>query len=230
MLKRALGLSGRSLWNGCGLLVGALVCAVAFAQVVPPSLDVCANETDSGKRLACFDREIVRLHQLERGQRSGAATDGAQTSRSGASAGTSGLGAAGVPQRTGPSTQTGPNSSSMSSTPSAPPADSAAPPDAHDPAAIDRFGVTPDMQRERQIQGKAPTPLKEISAHIASVHYLPRGEIVVGLDNGQTWQQAEYDGDVSLDIGEPVTIKAGALSAFYLKPHRGRIVRVRRLR
>jgi hypothetical protein len=96
-------------------------------------------------------------------------------------------------------------------------------------AAIDRFGVTPEMQRQRQIQGKAPAPLREITAHVASVHYLPRGEIVVGLDNGQTWQQAEYDGDVALNVGEVITIKAGALSAFYLKPHRGRIVRVRRL-
>jgi hypothetical protein len=121
--------------------------------------------------------------------------------------------------------------------PPPPSAASAAPPTAsseasgaNDPTAIDRFGVTPDMQRQRQVEGKAPSPLHEISAHVASIHYLPRGEIIVGLDNGQTWQQAEYDGDVSLDVGEAVTIKAGALSAFYLKPHRGRIVRVKRLR
>jgi hypothetical protein len=86
------------------------------------------------------------------------------------------------------------------------------------------------MQRQREVEGKAPTALREISAHVVSVHYLPRGQIVVGLDNGQTWQQAEYDGDVTMDIGEAVTIKTGALSAFYMKPHRGRIVRVKRLR
>jgi hypothetical protein len=86
------------------------------------------------------------------------------------------------------------------------------------------------MRHKRQVEGKAPTPLQQISAHITSVRYLPRGEIVVGLDNGQTWQQAEYDGDVTLDVGEAVTIKAGALTAYYLKPHAGRIIRVRRLR
>ncbi len=95
---------------------------------------------------------------------------------------------------------------------------------------MDRFGLTPEMQHQREVQGKAPTPLHEITAHVTSVHYLPRGELVVSLDNGQTWQQAEYDGDVDMSAGETVIIKAGALSAFYMKPRAGRIVRVRRIR
>jgi hypothetical protein len=86
------------------------------------------------------------------------------------------------------------------------------------------------MQHQREAQGKSPTPLREITAHVTSVHYLPRGELVVGLDNGQTWQQAEYDGDIDMSVGETVSIKAGALTAFYMKPQKGRIVRVRRIR
>jgi hypothetical protein len=35
-----------------------------LAQTVPPVLDACSAEPDGGKRLACYDREIARLHKL----------------------------------------------------------------------------------------------------------------------------------------------------------------------
>ena len=105
----------------------------------------------------------------------------------------------------------------------------AGPPDPHDPNAIDRFGLTPEMQHARQEEGRAPKELAQLNAHVTSVKYKPRGEIIIRLDNGQTWEQAEYDGDVSMSVGDPVTIKAGALHAYYLKPRLGRVVRVRRV-
>jgi hypothetical protein len=195
-------------------LAPSLVCAAllvfapaAFAQTIPPTLDACSTESDSSKRLACFDREIARLHQLQRGASAGN-TQGP-----------------GGPQAIG--TAQAPSGGTNTSFPAGGASVTAAP---HDPNAVDSFGLTPEMQRQRQVEGKAPTPLRQISAHVASVHYLPHGEIVVSLDNGQTWQQAEYDGDVTMDIGEPVTIKAGALTAYYLKPRAGKIIRVRRLR
>ena len=166
----------------------------AVAQTLPPSLDACSAQTDAGQRLACYDREVARLHQLQQGTSAAAAT----------------------PPSPPPSV--------------IPPAATYAPPNPNDPVAIDRFGLTPDMQHQRQEEGRAPQELTQITAHVTSVHYRPRGEIMVGLDNGQTWEQAEYDGDVSMSVGETVTIKAGALSAYYLKPHAGRIVRVRRIR
>jgi hypothetical protein len=85
------------------------------------------------------------------------------------------------------------------------------------------------LQHQRQEEGRAPKELPLITAKVTSVHYQVRGQLVVGLDNGQTWEQAEYDGDVSMDVGESVTIKAGALGAYYLRPRVGRIVRVRRI-
>jgi hypothetical protein len=191
----------------------------AFAQTIPPTLDACATESDSGKRLACFDREIARLHQL---QRVGVATPGSQGPGAphGASAGAA------------PSSPAGSANTPVAGVPipAAPRNGAATAPDPNDTTAVDRFGLTPEMQHQREAAGKAPAPLQQIAAHVASVRYLPRGEIVVGLDNGQTWQQAEYDGDVTMDVGEPVTIKAGALTAYYLKPRAGRIIRVRRLK
>jgi hypothetical protein len=171
----------------------------ALAQAVPPTLITCSTQTDSGERLACYDREIARLRQL--------------------------------PVTATPS----PNSAAhaVASAPVvaiAPPPNSYAPPDPKNPVDIDRFGLTPDMQHQRQEEGRAPKELAQITAHVTSVRYLPRGEIVVGLDNNQTWQQAEADGDVSMNVGDPVTVKAGALGAYYMKPRVGRIVRVKRLR
>jgi hypothetical protein len=188
-----------------------------FAQAVPPTLITCSTQTDSGERLACYDREIARLVQLP-------ATPSGATKASPA--------AASSPTSASPSSRTAVPTSGPAASASAspvPPPGSFAPPDPNDPVAVDRFGLTPDMQHQRQEEGRAPKELSQITAKVTSVHYKIRGELVVGLDNGQTWEQAEYDGDVSMNVGETVTIKAGALTAYYMKPRVGRVVRMRRI-
>jgi hypothetical protein len=184
----------------------------ALAQVVPPSLITCSTQSDSGERLACYDREIARLRQLPATPSSGARPSSATPTAPAAMTAT-------------PSPNSGAPVVSV-----APPPNSYAPPDPNNPVDIDRFGLTPDMQHQRQEEGRAPKELSQVTAHVISVRYLPRGELIVGLDNNQTWQQAEYDGDVSMNVGDPVTIKAGALGAYYMKPRAGRIVRVKRIR
>jgi hypothetical protein len=190
-----------------------------FAQAVPPSLITCSTQTDSGERLACYDREIARLRQLP-ATTSGAAMAPPVAATSPTSPSPS--------SRTTPPTPAPPAAVTSASATPVPPPGSFAPPDPNDPVAIDRFGLTPDLQHQRQEEGRAPKELPQIAAKVTSVRYKVRGEIVVGLDNGQTWEQAEYDGDVSMDVGDTVTIKAGALSAYYMRPRVGRIVRVRR--
>jgi hypothetical protein len=189
----------------------------AFAQAVPPTLIACSTQTDSAERLACYDREIARLRQLP------AASSGARPSSAMPTA-PAAVTATPSPNSAAPAVRSAPTVAI------APPPNSYAPPDPNNPVDIDRFGLTPDMQHQRQEEGRAPKELAQITAHVTSVRYLPRGEIVVGLDNNQTWQQAEADGDVSMNVGDPVTIKAGALGAYYMKPRAGRVVRVRRLR
>jgi hypothetical protein len=208
----------RTFWLPTAVFAAALSLAPPlFAQAVPPSLIACSTQTDSGERLACYDREIARLRQLP------ATPSGAATAPP----------VAATPTSPAPSSR--PTSTSLASpgtTASASPVPapgSFASPDPKDPVAVDRFGLTPDMQRQRQEEGRAPKELPQITAKVASVRYKVRGELVVGLDNGQTWEQAEYDGDVSMNVGETVTIKAGALTAYYMKPRVGRIVRVRRV-
>jgi hypothetical protein len=190
----------------------------AFAQAVPPTLITCSAQTDSSERLACYDREIARLRQLT------ATTSGGARPSSATPTAPAAVTATPSPNSVAPAVTSSPPVAI------APPPNSYAPPDPNNPVDIDRFGLTPDMQHQRQAEGRAPKELAQVTAHVTSVRYLARGEIVVGLDNNQTWQQAEYDGDVSMNVGDPVTIKAGALGAYYMKPRVGRIVRVRRLR
>ena len=207
----------RRVFSGCHLLPSLCASLPALAQVVPPSLITCSTQSDSGERLACYDREIARLRQLPATTSSGARPSSVTPSAPAA------LAATPSPNSAAPAVASAPVVAV------APPPHSYAPPDPNNPVDIDRFGLTPDMQHQRQEEGRAPKELSQITAHVTSVRYLPRGEIVVGLDNNQTWQQAEADGDVSMNVGDPVIIKAGALGAYYMKPRAGRVVRVRRL-
>jgi hypothetical protein len=198
-----------------------------LAQTLPPTLDACSTQADDAKRLACYDHEIARLHQLQHGTNSATGAPSSTTAPQPAMPAASSAAVATTP--TSPAAPSSQAPTSPTITAAIPPAGTYAPPDPKDPAAVDRFGLTPDMQHQRELEGRAPSQLAQITAKVISVHYKPRGELIVGLDNGQTWEQAEYDGDVAMNVGETVTIKSGALSAYYLKPHAGRIVRVRRL-
>jgi hypothetical protein len=219
---RSLGVLLRTFWLPAAVFAAALSLAPPlFAQVVPPTLITCSTQTDSGERLACYDREIARLRQLPP-TTSGATMAPPVVATSPTSA---------SPSSRATASTSAPPASTGTTAPASPvpPPGSFAPPDPKDPVAIDRFGLTPDMQHQRQEEGRAPKELPQITAKVTSVRYKARGELVVGLDNGQTWEQAEYDGDVSMSVGETVTIKAGALTAYYMKPRVGRIVRVRRI-
>ena len=69
-----------------------------------------------------------------------------------------------------------------------------------------------------------------VSAHVVSVVKLPRRELRIDLDNGQTWQQLEQDDALSLSPGDSVEIKSAALGSFKLRAPSGVSTKVRRIR
>ena len=69
-----------------------------------------------------------------------------------------------------------------------------------------------------------------VSAHVVSVVKLPRRELRIDLDNGQTWQQLEQDDALSLSPGDSVEIKSAALGSFKLRAPSGISTKVRRIR
>jgi hypothetical protein len=191
--------------------LGYACCAVvplASAGPLPASLAACAAETDAGQRLACYDREVPRLARPE-SKTEVKAGNGTPVV---APADTPALGMTG------------------SGAAAADPPASATPPETSGQAAEDSFGLTGELRHKRQLEAKAPPDLSRLTARVAAFSYKPRGEIVLRLDNGQIWEQAEADGEVAMKAGDTVTIKAGALGSFWLNAHASPLVRVRRKR
>ena len=80
-------------------------------------------------------------------------------------------------------------------------------------ADLDDFGLD-----GRKPAGQAdPKPLEEIQARIAKLETQPRGEAVLTLDNGQVWQQQEYDWHLAFKVDDEVIIKRGALRSYRLQ-------------
>lgn len=82
----------------------------------------------------------------------------------------------------------------------------------------------------RQKAAQQTDEFEEITAHVSGIVTRPRGELVVTLDNGQTWSQTQASAPFALQEGDSVKIKAGAMSAYLLIAPSGRTTRVTRIK
>jgi hypothetical protein len=173
-----------------------------WAQALPASVIVCADEPDAAKRLSCYDREVARLR-----------TAASDTIASAASAGVPATGSAGTGSAT---------------TAPATPRVSGGPASASSAAAVDSFGMTGELQRKEG--GAPPAPkLDKLTAHITAVSYKPYGQAIVTLENGQVWEEAEVGMHLPLRSGDVATIERGVLGAFYMSTAHVLGVRVKRV-
>ncbi|MBX5462176.1 MAG: hypothetical protein IRZ28_13940 [Steroidobacteraceae bacterium] len=88
------------------------------------------------------------------------------------------------------------------------------------------FGLSERARRDRN----EPAGVDHIVAKVTSVSERPRGELLLKLDNGQTWTQTERRLGTLIKEGETVTISRGALGSFMLTSEAGVATRVRRLK
>lgn len=99
------------------------------------------------------------------------------------------------------------------------------------PTAAEKFGARGDLARE--IEGTDPAHGAGVGALEATVTGIDRrahGELVVTLDNGQVWQQLTMSQSIRLKVGDPITVKPGALGSYSLSgPQRGSI-KVKRIK
>ncbi len=110
----------------------------------------------------------------------------------------------------------------------APPASS---PTTENPTAIEDFGYSGDIAREKVDREAAAAPkLKMLQARITAIERLPLGEFVVTLDNGQVWRQKAKESIGPLHVGDQVTIRAGALGSFRLSGSSNRSTLVQRVK
>ncbi|HEY6921850.1 MAG TPA: hypothetical protein VI653_00155 [Steroidobacteraceae bacterium] len=95
-------------------------------------------------------------------------------------------------------------------------------------AAAD-FGMNGELKRKEGSATPQPAKLSKLTARVASVSNRPTGEGIYTLEGGQVWVEAESASHLPLRPGEQVTIKRGALGAFYLSSARVRGLRVKRV-
>jgi len=72
------------------------------------------------------------------------------------------------------------------------------------------------------------TEIAEIRSPVRTIR-MPGGATVIELENGQVWRQ-ERSTNLSLKVGDAVTISRAALGAFKLSAPNGRFVRVSRIK
>lgn len=65
-----------------------------------------------------------------------------------------------------------------------------------------------------QQQAKDEVEVDSITAVVTEVSAQPRGELVIALDNGQTWVQKRRERYFAVEPGDKVTINAGMLGSF----------------
>jgi hypothetical protein len=95
-------------------------------------------------------------------------------------------------------------------------------------AAGEVFGLRSNSPAKPPAENPAERKaLSSITARVVSLRELPEGRSLIGLDNGQTWEQTS-GGDLALKVGDAVKISRAALGSFLLVTH-GRGERVRRV-
>lgn len=92
------------------------------------------------------------------------------------------------------------------------------------------FGLSEAEKRARAPDADKEVFPDQVEAVVASIGYRGTGEMIVTLDNGQVWVQAESVTNARLRAGDTVTVRKAALGSYQLLTP-GRIaMRVRRVR
>lgn len=92
------------------------------------------------------------------------------------------------------------------------------------------FGLTEADKRALNPERAEAARPASITSTVASVTRRPTKELVVTLDNGQVWVQAESDTLVRLEAGDVVTIRKASLGSHMLVAPSRAAMRVRRIR
>jgi hypothetical protein len=207
-----------------GLLGWALSFAMntqaAAAESLPASVRACAAETDRERRLDCFDREVARFPDSKAtSHAAGAAPPPAMPP--GKSTATAGSPPSAAP--TGSATSIASTAPATSAAPAAPPG-SAGPAtqtaaEATGPNAVSASASTSTAEIPPAPKPESTGKPGRIAARLVSIDRAPN-EMVLHLDNGQVWEELQsVAGDLSLKVGDPVTIDKRLGSYWLSGPH-----------
>ncbi len=92
-------------------------------------------------------------------------------------------------------------------------------------AARENFGL-PEPPKPAAVKAAED---RDLLAHVTSVSEKVTGELLLKLDNGQSWVQAQRNTGVRIRTGERVSIARGVFGGYLLRSDSGASMRVRRL-
>jgi hypothetical protein len=186
---------------------------IARAATAPAWAAECAKLDDDAARLACYDVRNPPHKSAARNQNATAPAVAA-TARTPAPGLTTASGPASARTAAAAPAPASPAAAALTSAPPAVPAPSATP-DAN-------FGLA---------ERPAPAAAKpaNLVAMVDSVSERAGGELLLKLDNGQSWVQAQRKAGARIKAGEHVTIARGAFGGYLLSSDSGATMRVRRL-
>ena len=169
--------------------------ASCLAQAVPASLRACTAQSDPGRRLACYDREMARLSPSSARRSIPAAPSPPSASRA-----------------AGPMPAPEPEPA-----PASPAQSAAAHPPPGAPAAASQEAPRPTTAtRLKRIFASSGS--WQVTARVTRLDRSPDA-MTLHLDNGQVWQQVgRASGDLSLQAGDSVTIEKH-LGSYWLSSH-----------
>jgi len=91
-----------------------------------------------------------------------------------------------------------------------------------------KFGLSSKQRAALEAKPAEPAPVATTAA-VKTVHRLPSGYLLIGLDNDQVWQQTELDSQIRLQPGDQVTIRRASLGSHLLVTPSHYSTRVRRI-
>ena len=179
-------------WALAALPALAPLAAFAAVESLPASVRACAAETDSLRRLMCYDREVARYPAPV--AKTAPVPQTEATTR--------------APAQAAPAPQVTPTPPNVPTTQAA--ATTGAPPA---PSGSNTTAATADAG------SAAHSDPQHITARIVSIDHRPN-ELTWHLDNGQVWQEVQgVAGDLSLREGDTVKIDKHLGSYWLSGPH-----------
>ena len=187
-------------WTLAALSALAALPALAAVESLPASVRACAAETDSLRRLMCYDREVARFPAPVANAAPAPPTASSQPASAASSVATS-------PAPTPLSTAT--------------PATQAATTAGAQPVASSSNAGPPSTENTASAGAgsAAHSDSQHVTARIVSIDHRPN-ELTWHLDNGQVWQEVQsVAGDLSLREGDTVKIDKHLGSYWLSGPH-----------
>ena len=93
----------------------------------------------------------------------------------------------------------------------------------------EKFGLRGDLKQEKAKEVPELAELESLSGKVTKVAAKPHGQLIVTLDNGQTWMEIQANSGLRVKVGDQVTVKSGALGSYSLVANgrSGKVTRVR---